>query len=103
MRHSMSKDTAFNGETTPRHTFLCSDSQCLPLAIPESCAQNLDIRLLENHSLYGALRDTYSASPLCLLMIAEKRGNKAAEQHRAKKKLKLPTRPKNTKRRKTGR
>ena len=25
----MSKDTAFNGETTPRHTFLCSDSQCL--------------------------------------------------------------------------
>ena len=31
MRHSMSKDTAFNnGETTPRHTFLCSDSQCLP-------------------------------------------------------------------------
>ena len=30
MRHSLSKDTAFNGETTPRHTFLCSDSQCLP-------------------------------------------------------------------------
>ena len=24
MRHSLSKDTAFNGETTPRHTFLCS-------------------------------------------------------------------------------
>ena len=21
------KDTTFNGETTPRHTFLCSDSQ----------------------------------------------------------------------------
>ena len=30
MRHSMSKDTAFNGETTPRHTILYSDSQCLP-------------------------------------------------------------------------
>ena len=30
MRHSMSKDTAFNAETTLRHTFLCSDSQCLP-------------------------------------------------------------------------
>ena len=50
MRHSMSKDTAFNAETTPRHTFLCSDSQCLPLAISESCAQNMGIRLLENHS-----------------------------------------------------
>ena len=34
MRHSMSKDTAFNGETTPRHTFLCSDSQCLPPGDP---------------------------------------------------------------------
>ena len=30
MRHSLSKYTAFNGETTPRHTFLCSDLQCLP-------------------------------------------------------------------------
>lgn len=38
-----------------------------------------------------------------LQSIAEKRGNKAAEQHRAKKKQKLPTRPKNAKRRKTGR
>ena len=26
----MTKDTAFNRETTPRHTFPCSDSQCLP-------------------------------------------------------------------------
>ena len=34
MRHSMSKDTAFNAETTPRHTFLCSDSQCLPPGDP---------------------------------------------------------------------
>ena len=34
MRHSLSKDTAFNGETTPRHTFLCSDSQCLPPGDP---------------------------------------------------------------------
>ena len=34
MRHCMSKDTAFNGETTPRHTFLCSDSQCLPPGDP---------------------------------------------------------------------
>ena len=34
MRHSMSKDTAFNGETTRRHTFLCSDSQCLPPGDP---------------------------------------------------------------------
>ena len=30
----MSKDTAFNGETSPRHTFLCSDSQCLPPGDP---------------------------------------------------------------------
>ena len=29
MQHSMSKDIAFNGETTPRHTFLCSNSRCL--------------------------------------------------------------------------
>ena len=29
MRHSLSKDTAFNGETTPRYTFLYSDSQCV--------------------------------------------------------------------------
>ena len=50
MRHSLSKDTAFNGETAPSHTFLCSDPQCLPLAIPESCAQNMGLRLLENHS-----------------------------------------------------
>ena len=50
MRHSLSKDTAFNGETAPSHTFLCRDSQCLPLAIPESCAQNMGLRLLENHS-----------------------------------------------------
>ena len=50
MRHSLSKDTAFNGETAPSHTFLCSDLQCLPLAIPESCAQNMGLRLLENHS-----------------------------------------------------
>ena len=34
MRHSLSKDTTFNGETTPRHTFLCSDSQCLPPGDP---------------------------------------------------------------------
>ena len=30
MRYSTSKDTAFDEETTLRHTFLCSDSQCLP-------------------------------------------------------------------------
>ena len=41
MRHSMSKDIAFNGETTPRHTFLCSDSQCLPPGDPRIlCAKN---------------------------------------------------------------
>ena len=51
MRHSLSKDTTFNRETAPRHTCLCSDSQYLPLAIPESCAQNMGLRLLENHSL----------------------------------------------------
>ena len=50
MRHSMSKDTAFNGETTPRHTFLLATRNVCPLAIPESCAQNMGIRLLENHS-----------------------------------------------------
>ena len=31
----MSKDTAFNGETTPRHTILCNDSQCLPPGDPK--------------------------------------------------------------------
>ena len=41
MRHSLSKDTAFNGATR----------NVCPLAIPESCAQNMGIRLLENHSL----------------------------------------------------
>ena len=41
MRHSMSKDTAFNGETTPRHTFLCSDLQCLPPGDPRIlCAKH---------------------------------------------------------------
>ena len=41
MRHSMSKDTAFNGETTPRHTILCSDSQCLPPGDPKIlCAKH---------------------------------------------------------------
>ena len=41
MRHSMSKDTAFNGETTPRHTFPCSDSQCLPPGDPRTlCAKH---------------------------------------------------------------
>ena len=41
MRHSMSKDTAFNSETTPRHTFLCSDSQCLPPGDPRIlCAKH---------------------------------------------------------------
>ena len=35
VRHSMSKDTAFNGETTQRHTILCSDSQCLPPGDPK--------------------------------------------------------------------
>ena len=41
MRHSMSKDTAFNAETTPRHTILCSDSQCLPPGDPKIlCAKH---------------------------------------------------------------
>ena len=41
MRHSLSKGTAFNGETTPRHTFLCSDSQCLPPGDPRIlCAKH---------------------------------------------------------------
>ena len=34
MLHSLSKDTAFTGETAPRHTFLCGDSQCLPPGDP---------------------------------------------------------------------
>ena len=37
----MSEDTAFNGETTPHHTILCSDSQCLPLGDPKNlCAKH---------------------------------------------------------------
>ena len=56
IRNSTSKDTAFEGETTLRHTILCSYSQCLPPphpspAIPESCAHNMGFRLAENHSL----------------------------------------------------
>ena len=51
MRHSMSKDTAVNGETTPRHTFLSATRNVCPLTIPESRAQNMGIPLLENHSL----------------------------------------------------
>ena len=40
MRHSMSKDTAFIEETT-RHTFHCSDSQCLPPGDPKIlCAKH---------------------------------------------------------------
>ena len=46
MWHSPSKDTAFNRETAPRHTFLCNDLQCLPPG-------DLIFRLLENHSLKG--------------------------------------------------
>ena len=34
MLHSLSKDNAFTGETAPRHTFLCSDLQCLPPGDP---------------------------------------------------------------------
>ena len=41
MRHSMSKDTAFNAKTTPRHTFLCSDSHCFPPGDPRIlCAKH---------------------------------------------------------------
>ena len=41
MRHSLSKGTAFNGETTPRHIFLCSDSKCLPPGDPRIlCAKH---------------------------------------------------------------
>ena len=42
MRHSMSEDTAFNGETTPRHIYisLWPLAMFAPLAIPESYAQN---------------------------------------------------------------
>ena len=41
MQHSLSKDTAFNGETTARHRFLCSDSQCLPPGDPRIlCAEH---------------------------------------------------------------
>ena len=41
MLHSLSKDTAFTRETAPRHTFLCSDSQCLPPGDPRIlCAKH---------------------------------------------------------------
>ena len=37
----MSKDTAFNEETAPRHTFLCSDLQCFPPGDPKIlCAKH---------------------------------------------------------------
>ena len=37
----MPKDTAFNGEKTPRHTILCSDSRCLPPGDPKIlCAKH---------------------------------------------------------------
>ena len=48
----MTKDTAFNGETTPRHTILCSDPKIL-------CAKHeCPITILENHSL-NATHDLY--------------------------------------------
>ena len=41
MLHSLSKDTAFTRETAPCHTFLCSDSQCLPPGDPRIlCAKH---------------------------------------------------------------
>ena len=49
MRYSFTKITPFDEETTFRHTFLSSDLQCLPPAIPESFAQNIGLRLLANH------------------------------------------------------
>ena len=39
------------------HFFVASGNVC-PLAIPESCAQNMGIRLLENHSLISFARFT---------------------------------------------
>lgn len=59
---------------------------------------------LQQKKLQQRLHKLISTTLLMILQsIAEKRGNKAAERHRAKKKQKLPTRPENTKRRKTGR
>ena len=55
MPYSTSKETTFDGETTLRHTLLCSDSQCLPLAIPESCAHNLGLGLVENQCQWKIL------------------------------------------------
>ena len=41
------------------HFFVAIRNVC-PLAIPESCAQNMGIRLLENHSLDFAVRDVHN-------------------------------------------
>ena len=50
MRYSTSKDTAFDSETTCRHTFLCRATRYVcPLAIPESCAHNMGLQLVQNH------------------------------------------------------
>ena len=76
MRHSTSRDTAFNGETTPRHTILYSDSQCLPPGDPKIlCAKHeypvtgksfIDINIeggniaTSTGEKYRSLSDTYS-------------------------------------------
>ena len=46
----MSKDTAFNEKQLQAIQFFVATLNVCPLAIPKSCAQNMSIRLLENHS-----------------------------------------------------
>ena len=57
-------------------------------------------QLLQQKTIQQRLHKLISTTLITTLQsIAEKRGNKAAEQHRTKKKQKLPPRPKNAKRR----
>ena len=84
MRHSLSKDTAFNGETTPRHTFFVATRSVSPLAIPESCAQNIGLRLLSRHSYCEV--STVEACSLSLDKMSkstEKVNKKYADTHKS--------------------
>ena len=60
MRHSMSKDTAFNAETTPRHTFLCSDWQCLPPGDPRILCAKHGYQITGKSFIESCLREEYS-------------------------------------------
>ena len=72
----MSKDTAFNGERAPRHTFLCSDLQCLPPGDPKILCSKHDYPITGKsfigQNLTGEFRrKIYTASWNLFTLVAE--------------------------------